>query len=108
MLHAKPTTNVPKRVIPIIIVNFSLIFILIFNHALILLVNQLAFLNNLSSSYKDETSCIPVGSLFFPCNKGKLIDGIPQYVQTVEKIGSPVDCKPCVASPLADGVKIAS
>ena len=56
MLHAKPITNVAKRNIPKIIVNFSLIFILIFNHALILLVNQLAFLNNLSSSYKDETS----------------------------------------------------
>ena len=56
ILHAKPITNNAKRAIPKIIVNFSLIFILIFNHALILLVNQLAFLNNLSSSYKDETS----------------------------------------------------
>ena len=50
------TQNASNKEIPKIIVNFSLIFILIFNHALILLVNQLAFLNNLSSSYKDETS----------------------------------------------------
>ena len=108
MLHAKPTTNVPKRVIPIIIVNFSLIFILIFNHALILLVNQLAFLNSLSSSNKDETNCTPIGSPFFPCNNGKLIQGIPQYVQTVQNMGSPVDFKPVGASPVADGVRIAS
>ena len=56
MLHAKPITNVAKRNIPKIIVNFSLFFILIFIHTLILLVNQLAFLKSLSSSYKDETS----------------------------------------------------
>ena len=108
MLHDKPITNVAKRIIPKIIISFSVFCILIFNHDLILLVNQLAFLNSLSSSYKDETSCIPIGSLFFPCNKGKLIDGIPQYVQTVQKIGSPVDSKPLGASPFADDVKIAS
>ena len=78
MLHAKPITNIPKRAIPKMIVNFSLIFILIFNHALILFVNQLAFLNNLSSSNKDETNCTPTGRLFFPWSNGKLIHGIPQ------------------------------
>ena len=78
ILQASPTTNKAKRNTPNKIVNFSLNFILIFNHALILLVNQLAFLNSLSSSYKDDTSCIPIGSLFFPCNKGKVIEGIPQ------------------------------
>ena len=66
MLQAKPVTNTTKSRTPSIIVIFSLNFILIFNHALILLVNQLAFLNNLSSSYKDETNWIPIGILFFP------------------------------------------
>ena len=50
ILQAKPVTNIPIKKIPKIIVNFSLNFITVFNHLLILLVNQLAFLNNLSSS----------------------------------------------------------
>jgi hypothetical protein len=108
MLQAKPITNVPTRIIPKIIINFSLSFIFTFNYLLILFVNQVAFLNNLSSSKRDETSCMPIGRLFFPCNNGKLIDGIPQYVQTVQNIGSPVDFKPCGASPVEDGVSIAS
>ena len=93
---------------PIRIVNFSLNFIFFFNHFLILLVNQLAFLNNLSSSNKDETNCTPTGRPFFPCNKGKLIQRIPQYVQTVQNMGFPVDFQPLGASPHAEGVKIAS
>jgi len=101
-------TNIPRSMIPNAIVNFSLNFILIPIHLLILLVNQLAFLSSLSSSNKDETSCTPTGSPFFPCHNGKLIQGIPQYVQTVQNMGSPVDFKPFGASPVADGVRIAS
>ena len=78
ILQAKPMTNTPTRATPKKIVNFSLNFIFFFNHLFILLVNQLAFLNNLSSSNKDETSCTPTGRPFFPCNNGKLIEGIPQ------------------------------
>ena len=47
------------------IVNFSLNFIFLIQSFFILLVNQLAFLNNLSSSYKDETNCTPTGKPFF-------------------------------------------
>ena len=78
MLQAKPIKNTPNKKIPKTRVNFSLNFISTFVHLLILLVNQLAFLNNLSSSNRDETSCTPIGSPFFPCNNGRLIDGIPQ------------------------------
>ncbi len=78
ILQAKPMTNIPTRATPKKIINFSLNFIFFFNHLFILLVNQLAFLNNLSSSNKDETSCTPTGRPFFPCNNGKLIEGIPQ------------------------------
>ena len=46
-------TNIPTSMMPKKIVNFSLNFIFIPNHLLILLVNQLAFLNSLSSSNKD-------------------------------------------------------
>jgi len=90
------------------IVNFSLNFIFLPNHLLILLASQLAFLNNLSSSNKDETNCTKTGRPFFHYNNGKLIQGIPQYVQTVQNMGSPVDFKPVGASPVADGVRIAS
>ena len=108
MLQAKPVTNTPTRMIPKKIVNFSLNFISISYHLLILLVNQLAFLNSLSSSNKEETNCTPTGKPFFPCNNGKLMQGIPQYVQTVQNMGSPVDFKHVGASQVADGVKIAS
>jgi len=108
ILQAKPMTNIPTSAMPIKIVNFSLNFIFIPNHLLILLVNQLAFLNSLSSSNKEETNCTPTGKPFFPRNNGKLMQGIPQYVQTVQNMGSPVDFKPLGASPVADGVKIAS
>jgi len=108
ILQAKPKRKIATSVTPKKIVNFSLNFILFSNHLLILLVNQLAFLNNLSSSNKDETNCTPTGRPFFPCNKGKLTQGIPQYVQTVQNMGSPVDYTPLGASPDADGVKIAS
>ena len=108
MLQAKPKRNTPTSRTPKKIVNFSLNFIFLTNHLLILLASQLAFLNNLSSSNKDETNCTPTGRLFFPCNNGKLILGIPQYVQTVQNMGLPVDFKPLGASPHAEGVKIAS
>ena len=66
ILQAKPITKVPTSAMPKKIVNFSLNFILFFNHLLILLVNQLAFLNNLSSSKSDDTNCTPIGRPFFP------------------------------------------
>ena len=78
MLQAKPITKTPTRKMPIKIVIFSLNFIFNYFHLLILLVNQLAFLNNLSSSNNDETSCTPTGSSFAPRNNGRLIHGIPQ------------------------------
>ena len=108
ILQAKPKRNIPTSAMPKKIVNFSLNFMLLSNHLLILLASQLAFLNNLSSSNKDETNCTPTGRPFFPCNKGKLIQGIPQYVQTVQNMGLPVDFKPLGASPHAEGVRIAS
>jgi hypothetical protein len=108
ILQAKPKRNIPTKKIPKIITNFSLNLIFTFNYLLILLVSQLAFLNNLSSSKRDETNCTPTGRLSFPWSNGKLIDGIPQYVQTVQNIGSPVDFKPFGASPVEAGVKIAS
>ena len=66
ILQAKPMTNIPTSVMPNTTVNFSLNFIFISSHFLILLVNQFAFLNNLSSSKSDETNCTPTGRLFFP------------------------------------------
>ena len=78
ILQAKPMTNIPTSAMPNTTVNFSLNFIFISSHFLILLVTQLEFLNSLSSSNKEETSCTPTGRPFFPWSNGKLIEGIPQ------------------------------
>ena len=49
-----------------------------------------------------------MGRPFFPWSNGKLMLGIPQNVQMVENIGSPVEAKPFGASPFAEGVNTAS
>ena len=54
------------------------------------------------------TSCTPIGSPSALASSGRLSDGKPVKVQSVQNTGSPVVSSPCGATPRADSVMMAS
>src|SRR6267143_1465879 len=69
--------------------------------------SQRAVRSRRPAPWRGPTSCTPSGRPLAPCSSGRLTEGRPSMVHSVQKVGSPVDSRPAGAVPSTAGVRIA-